>query len=807
MSKYFHALRCAVRLPASLPKRLALIFCFLLIASGAARAQTVKLAWDANAEPDLAGYKVYTGTASRAYGAPASLGKITSYSSPTLAPGTYYFAVTAYNSSGAESGFSNEVVTTVGSPGDTTPPVFSGITLTGVTTTAATVSWTTNEPSDTQVDYGTSSSCGTLTSLISSLTTSHSQQLTGLPAGTTYYYRVRSRDAAGNLALSATSTFVTTAASGDTTAPTVTMTAPASGSTVSGVVTVSASATDNVGVVGVQFLLNGSALGVEDTTAPYSISWSAASSSNGSYTLTARARDAAGNSKVSAAVTVTVQNTALLSGIVAGFPFSEGSGTSSADISGNANTAQLRGTTWGTGRFGSGLLFNGTSSYVTTGVNKIPAPNLPQTIAASFLVPAKPSSTQVMVRTSNTIASTDLNLGFRSSRLGVWNQANTWLVSAPLPSASVWHQVAYAFDGKIHWLYVDGVLAATSTVKPGNVPTSVVELGRGSRSSSYYRGSLDEVSFYNRALSSAEVSSLRTTALGKTATAPLTMLSLAAPEAGAVPTTAEDSLLVDAQESASVLSSLDEAVKPAAAPVPQVHFDLSKPSYISEEPVELTRFTVSNFGAADKAVELKTWVASPTGATASIGTTGEDGSYVVPAGASTEFGPVKVLDSIPATSGGSFRVGSRMLDPVTGDAFSEKQASFVVPSAVAGPPKSEPAEQEDVEVSAEVSAASYGSGDVISVSDLTIRNFGDSTAAVQVKLWLESHGMEPVSIMRAGGDGDMVVPEGSELHFYHPRDLTVTQQQPRGDYTLRCRILDPVTGAVIAEQSVPFRIQ
>ena len=61
------------------------------------------------------------------------------------------------------------------------------------------------------------------------------------------------------------------AASGgaDTTAPTVAMTAPANGATVSGsAVTVSATAADNVGVVGVQFKLDGANLGAEDTAPP-----------------------------------------------------------------------------------------------------------------------------------------------------------------------------------------------------------------------------------------------------------------------------------------------------------------------------------------------------------------------------------------------------------------------------------------------------------------------------------------------------------------------------------------------------------
>jgi glutamine amidotransferase PdxT len=77
---------------------------------------------------------------------------------------------------------------------------------------------------------------------------------------------------------------------------------------VSGTVTVTASASDNIGVVGVQFLLDGATLGAEDTGAPFAATWDTATSLNGSHTLTAVARDAAGNRTTSAPITVTVAN-------------------------------------------------------------------------------------------------------------------------------------------------------------------------------------------------------------------------------------------------------------------------------------------------------------------------------------------------------------------------------------------------------------------------------------------------------------------------------------------------------------------
>ncbi len=97
--------------------------------------------------------------------------------------------------------------------------------------------------------------------------------------------------------------------SSDATPPTVSMTAPASGATVSGVVTLTASASDNVGVAGVQFKLDGANLGAEDTTGPaYSAAWDTTTATNGSHTLTAVARDAAGNVATATSVTVTVSN-------------------------------------------------------------------------------------------------------------------------------------------------------------------------------------------------------------------------------------------------------------------------------------------------------------------------------------------------------------------------------------------------------------------------------------------------------------------------------------------------------------------
>ena len=157
-------------------------------------------------------------------------------------------------------------------------------------------------------------------------------------------------------------------ATGDTTPPTVSITAPGSGTTVGGTVNVTANAADDDAVAGVQFKLDGAALGVEDTSAPYSVAWNTTTASNGGHTLTAEARDPSGNVATSASVPVTVTNAGPPTGLVAAYGFDVGSGTAAPDASGNGNNGTLTNATWAgatAGRFGNALSFNGTSAYVS----------------------------------------------------------------------------------------------------------------------------------------------------------------------------------------------------------------------------------------------------------------------------------------------------------------------------------------------------------------------------------------------------------------------------------------------------------
>lgn len=134
-----------------LPVRLVviLVFAALLMSGMPAKAAEITLAWDANAEPDLSGYKVYSGTASRSYSGSVDVGNWTNCVMGGLEPGrTYYFSAKAYNATGSESDYSSEVVYNVPaacsyslSPGSQ-PYTSSGGTGSVSVSTASTCGWT-----------------------------------------------------------------------------------------------------------------------------------------------------------------------------------------------------------------------------------------------------------------------------------------------------------------------------------------------------------------------------------------------------------------------------------------------------------------------------------------------------------------------------------------------------------------------------------------------------------------------------------------------------------------------------------------
>ena len=191
------------------------------LSASAVSSSQINLTWTASTDNvGVTGYKIYRCTGS---GCTPSSQLTTvagaSYSNTGLSAGTVYvYAVSAYDAAGNESAKSSSASATT-QAGDTTPPTISSVSASSITKNSATITWTTNESSDSQVEYGLTTSYGNSTTLNTSMVTSHSQSLSGLSASTLYHYRVKSKDAAGNLATSGDYTFTTTAS--DTTPPTI----------------------------------------------------------------------------------------------------------------------------------------------------------------------------------------------------------------------------------------------------------------------------------------------------------------------------------------------------------------------------------------------------------------------------------------------------------------------------------------------------------------------------------------------------------------------------------------------------------
>jgi hypothetical protein len=99
--------------------------------------------------------------------------------------------------------------------------VISSVTATNITSSSATLAWTTDEPSSSQVEYGTTTNYGSLSSLNSALVTSHSITLTGLKPSTMYDYAAMSSNSIEEQTISSNYTFTTNASSASTIAAVV----------------------------------------------------------------------------------------------------------------------------------------------------------------------------------------------------------------------------------------------------------------------------------------------------------------------------------------------------------------------------------------------------------------------------------------------------------------------------------------------------------------------------------------------------------------------------------------------------------
>ena len=259
-----------------------------------------------------------------------------------------------------------------------------------------------------------------------------------------------------------------------------TLTLGTSGATVSGTaVTVSATASDNVGVAGVQFKLDGANLGAEDTTAPYS--------------------------------STTATNGSVFSRPVAAYNFEEASGSKVIDASGHGNHGTRSGNSRITqGRFGKALSFDGLNDWVT--VNDAASLDLTTGMTVEAWVyptesmtgwrtlltkesPPDRASYYLHANSDTDQPATGVFIGdYQDVRGGPWLLPDTWV------------HLAGTYDGTTQRLYVNGTeVANRPQSRPIEVSGGVLRIGGNSILGELFKGRIDEIRVYNRALSAAEI--------------------------------------------------------------------------------------------------------------------------------------------------------------------------------------------------------------------------------------------------------------------------------------------------------------
>ena len=402
-----------------------------------------------------------------------------------------------------------------GGPTDSEPPTApTGLVATGQTENTISIAWSPSTDDTGVTSYGLYRN-GTPAG--SSITASAT--LTGLACGTGYTLSVDAADAAGNRSVQTPVAAQTSPC--DTQAPAVAITSPAGGSTLSGIVPVAADASDNSGVAGVQFRVGGSALGPEDTTAPYRVDWNTGTQPNGQYTITATARDLSGNLTQSNAVAVTISNSgpSIPPSLVAAYAFAEGSGATTEDRSGSGNIGTLGGPVWtAAGKYGSALGFDGTNDWLTVA----DAPELDLTTGATLEAWVRPTSASGWKTVALKENSATLAYALYSSASGglpmaivLTNGAQQKLSGPSALPLNTWTHLAATYDGSQLRLYVNGVLRASKAVT-GSIPNSSGVLRVGGNNvwkTEWFKGELDELRIYNQSLSAAEIQADMTTPL------------------------------------------------------------------------------------------------------------------------------------------------------------------------------------------------------------------------------------------------------------------------------------------------------
>lgn len=206
-------------------------------------------------------------------------------------------------------------------------------------------------------------------------------------------------------------------------------------------------------------------------------------------------------------------------GLVGHWRLDEGTGTTTADFSGRGNAGTLQnGTAWTGSGFGNASFANpnsvdldGVDDAVAFGTNGLPAVQAAKTMSLWIRYAQSPGGAlQSILYLANPPNTCVVQIGFRNGMLSAWKWAGGVLVATAIPSAGTWHHVAYTQSGNTHTLYVDGGAPITFNSPPQTCSVTVAGIGPVPTFVEFFRGQVDDLRIYDRALAVAEVQALAT---------------------------------------------------------------------------------------------------------------------------------------------------------------------------------------------------------------------------------------------------------------------------------------------------------
>jgi chitodextrinase len=491
------------------------------LSASALSTSQIDLSWTASTDNvGVAGYRVERcqGTSCTNF-AQVGTPTATTYSNTGLQANTNYrFRVRAIDAAGNLSPYSAIVSSRTLAPDTTRPTAPTGLAATPTGPTQINLGWTASSDNvgvtGYQVERCQGAGCTNFAQVGTPTATTYGA--TGLAPSTTYRFRVRAVDAAGNLSTYSNIATATTPAIPDNTPPTAPtgLTATAAGSSQVGLSWTAS--TDNVGVTGyrVERCQGANCTNFAQIAAPSATGYSDTGvAPSTTYRYQVRAVDASGNLSAYSAVAeaTTAAAPATPPGLVGAWGFTEGAGTSTADASGRGNSGTLvGGTSWSTqGRYGSALSFNGTNGQVRVADSA----SLDLTTAMTLSAWIRPAASQNGWRTilQRQTDAYFLNAGnsdgpLRPSGGGTFG-GNTQYLSGPTASpVNAWTYVAFTYDGTTQRLYINGTqVASRATTGVVETTDNPLWIGGNSPYGEYFNGLIDEVRVYNRALTQADV--------------------------------------------------------------------------------------------------------------------------------------------------------------------------------------------------------------------------------------------------------------------------------------------------------------